>query len=191
MRWAVPALALLATPALAQNLVVNGEFPVDVSSWSAGPGATIEWNPLDWAANPASGSIRVTFVALATGAAGAFQCVPFDPAVAYEMGARIRFPLPQATTGTAFVTVFLFANPTCSPPAIGGANTGGVSTQTPDVWVTVFATGLNPPPGTQSVGVQLFVAKDQVKGALSALFDRVVFGPAGTTPVELQSFAVE
>jgi hypothetical protein len=185
------ACAFTAAPAFAQNLVTNGEFHTDVSSWSAGPGATIEWNPLDWAANPASGSIRVTNVSLATGAAGAFQCIPFHPAVPFEMGARVRIPLPQATIGTAFVTVFSFANPTCSPPAIGGANTGSVSTQTPEVWVNLFTTGLNPPPGTQSVGVRLFVAKEQVKGALSALFDRVVFGPAGTTPVELQSFAVE
>lgn len=183
--------ALAAGPAIAQNLVVNGEFPTDVASWSAGSGATIEWHPLDWAGSPASGSIRVTFAALATGAAGAFQCVPFDPPVPFEMGARARIPLPQATIGTAFVSVVTFANTTCSGSPLGAANTGSLTTSTPEVWVDLFSTGLTPAPRTRSVGVLLLVTKDQVEGALSVLFDRVVFGPAGTTPVALQSFAVE
>jgi hypothetical protein len=119
------------------------------------------------------------------------QCVAGVPSDPYEVGTRVRFPSGQAETGIAVIRTFFFDNTTCAFPAFGGVVAPPVASTTPDTWIDSFVTDVTPPPGAFSTLVTLYVVKTEAGGTLSALFDRVVYGAAGTTPVELQSFAVE
>jgi hypothetical protein len=68
----------LADVAGSQNLVVNGDFASDVSSWStaySGPQVSVAWNALDPADPTPSGSAEVTTTVTNSTDGGADQCV--------------------------------------------------------------------------------------------------------------------
>ena len=58
-------------------------------------------------------------------------------------------------------------------------------------WMQASATGVALPEGTQSVAVVFDIAPDTTFGSAEGSLDHVMFGPAGTTPVRLQSFDVK
>lgn len=176
----------------AQNLVVNPDFDTDVASWTIPvPGATIAWSPLDWQADPGSGSALVTNeLAFAGGLIGAVStCMVTPTAGVYEYGARILIPSGQASTGNVFVARVFYGFPGCA--GIGSVLIDElVPTTTTDVWVPVLIRGLPHAAGTE-VQIMIGSIKDQATGTLAAHFDFVRFGLEGTTPVDLLGFRVE
>lgn len=189
---AVLAAGASAANAAAQDLVPNGHFHVNLAGWTHAGGGSQSWQPLDWEANPASGSLRTTNnLAMANSTTGSGQCVPTS-AGTYEAGAFIRIPSGQAGAGSASMRFVLYTNPSCvNPPSGSVVVVGSVPSTTTNAWVEVFATSLAVPPGTMSARVSASVTLTNALGTLAAHFDRVRFGPAGTTPVELSGFAVE
>ena len=83
-----------------------------------------------------------------------------------------------------------YANQSCVEPLLGGAVGSVVVSTTPDAWIATLNTA-DVPLGAQSARVLAVVFKDFEFATLSAHFDRVRFGPLGTTPVELKAFEVE
>ena len=81
--------------ARATNLIVNGTFDTDVSSWTASPGNTIAFDPIDEADSAHSGSVKITDNVDAFRDASAIQCVPIDPSVHYLFRASYYFPQGQ------------------------------------------------------------------------------------------------
>jgi hypothetical protein len=188
------AAALLALPlrAAAQDLIVNGHFHDDINGWTLVGVGSQAWDPLDWQGDPTSGSVRVTNTdPAANGGTASGQCILLTPSGTYEAGAHVRFPSGQVMLGAGAVGIAWFANTTCANPPISTVNTPGIFSTTTNVWTESFMSGLVAPPGTVAVGVGAGVVKLNSGGSLIALFDRVRFGPTGTTPVEAQAFTVE
>jgi hypothetical protein len=194
LRFVLLAAALVGPAATlgAQDLVVNGHFNGDINGWTMIGVGTQAWDPLDWQGNPLSGSIRIVNTrAAANQFAGSGQCIPLSPSGTYEFGTHVRFPSGQVDTGFGTAAVAWYDNPTCTAPALSVSNSPLIPTGITDTWVESSTAGVMAPPGTVAVGVGPGTIKTQPSGALAALFDRVHFGPTGTTPVEAQSFTVE
>ena len=185
-------LSVAAPMAVAQNLVVNANFDTNVDFWTVPfPFASLAWTPLDWNANPNSGSALLTNdwtlangLAVATG-----TCLVVPTTGVYEYGAHILIPSGQATTGEVFVARGFWESPGC----VGIVKIlidQVVPTTTTDVWVPILIQGVSQSAGTE-LSMFLGVTKDQPTGTLAAHFDFVRFGLQGTTPVRLLGFAVE
>ena len=187
------ATAFLMLPAFAaaQDLILNGHFHTDINGWTLVGIGTQAWDPLDWQSNPASGSIRITNTdPTANMGTASGQCILLTPSGTYEFGGHVRFPTGQSL-GAGGVAVAWFSNPTCTPPEISTNNTPAVFTTTVNTWVESFSSGVTAPPGTVAVGVGPGVLKLVAGGSTAGLFDRVRFGPTGTTPVGASAFTVE
>ena len=174
------------------DLVVNGGFDGDIDGWTLIGFGTEEWDPLDWQGNPSSGSIRITNTRQSANQfTASAQCIPLSPSGTYEVGTHVRFPSGQLDTGFGFTAVAWFDNPNCVAPSIAVSNTPLIPSTTLDTWVESFTAGLVAPAGTVAVGVGPGIIKTQASGSLAGLFDRVHFGPTGSTPVTLRDFRVE
>ena len=187
-----------ALPAVGQNLVVNGAFDSDTTSWNfTTPGTFIRSNTLDADGNaPASGSGELANTSpLAFGTSFAGQCITtgVTGGSAYDWGAKIRFDTgnAQTATGRANVVVSFFDGPNCSGNNVGGSTTSNFQSTTTDVWAQNEVLAFTAPPGSVSAWLTLFTNKVEATGTITVNFDNVVFGPAGTLPVELESFFVE
>jgi hypothetical protein len=188
----VAALLVLPAFAAAQDLIVNGHFHTDINGWTLVGVGTQAWDPLDFEGNPGSGSIRITNTnPVANQVTGSGQCILLTPSGTYEAGARVRWPSGQAGLGAGGVGMAWFNNTTCTDPPISTQNTPGVINTTTNLWIETFLPAVTPPPGTVAVGVAVGVGKSGAGGSLTALFDRVRFGPTGTTPVAASTFTVD
>jgi len=183
------ALAGLPAWGAAQELIVNGHFHTDINGWTMTQGlGTQVWDPLDWQASPGSGSLRLTNGnTTANGLTVTGQCIPLTPSGTYEVGGHVRFPSPTVG-GFGGIIVGWFDNPTCAGAPLATTNTPPVLTTTTNTWVESFTAAITAPPGTVAVGVGPGTVKLAGAGTLDALFDRVRFGPTGTTPVTGQTF---
>jgi hypothetical protein len=188
----VTAILGPAASVAGQDLIVNGHFHTDINGWTLIGIGTQAWDPLDWQGNPSSGSIRVTNTdPVANQVTGSGQCILLTPSGTYEAGGHVRFPSGQVAFGGGVIGVLWFDNPTCTNPPLSSVSTPTVFSTTTNTWVESFTAGLVAPPGTIAVGVGPAVGKAGAGGSLAGLFDRVRFGPTGTTPVRAQSFTVE
>ena len=193
-----PALFLIAAVlgsaarVASQDLIVNGHFNTDINGWTlVGEGAQV-WDPLDWQSNPASGSLRLTNTSVAANQPTVSgQCIPLSPSGTYEVGGHVRFPSGQTSFGAAAIGVAWFDDPSCAVTPLSTVNTPLVASTTTNTWVESFSAAITAPAGTVAVGVGPAVAKTLAGGSLTALFDRVRFGPTGTTPVDVQTVTVE
>jgi len=181
-----------AAPVAGQDLIVNGHFNTDINGWTlAGVGAQL-WDPLDWQGNPASGSIRITNTdPVGNQGTGSGQCIPLTPSGTYEVGTHVRFPSGQAALGFGAAAVGWFDNTTCAGTPLATVNAPAVASTTTNTWVESFMSGLTAPAGTVAVAAGVGVLKIGAGGSLAGLFDRVRFGPTGTTPVNADGFTVE
>jgi len=94
-RWLLVALLAASLPAssAAQNLLSNGSFDTDLSSWSQAdpPFGTNAFSTLDANGSPSSGSALVTNnSAAASRNPGLTQCRPATAGVFYDYGATAR-----------------------------------------------------------------------------------------------------
>lgn len=101
--------------------IVNGSFDADIDGWEItqnDPGHSVEWSPMDEAADPASGSMEVSLAA--NGGADAevviTQCIP-AAAAGEEMyyAASSRYEAVQEVAAAAVATdIHFFAEADCS-----------------------------------------------------------------------------
>jgi hypothetical protein len=183
-------------PAAAQNLVVDADFDTaaSVESWPPGIFSLPEWIPDDWQADPRSGAMRLHNIA-PCGSTFSSQCIalPEPHAPSYDFGIAMALDGASGAEG-AHADVRAWDGPSCQ-----GASTplalASIVNQ-PAGWLTFFHPRLAVPASTRSIRIVLSVQRWFIpgcvpSGAASARFDDVRFGPAGTTPVTLDSFSVE
>lgn len=93
-RSAAGLVLLLAVPAAAQNLLVNGEFDANLAGWSNLDPVEIgmAWSPQDPGDPTPSGSIEVVSTVSNGGATGPSQCVDVDAGVPLWMSVTILVP---------------------------------------------------------------------------------------------------
>jgi hypothetical protein len=176
------SILLLATycgGAIAENLVPNPDFDTNLDGWTIVlPSDTTLDNSTG---SPAAPSMRMIAVDGTPAATAYTDCLEIDTSSNVDLIVDIR-----SVTGTARASATAYSGAGCLGP-IGPA--GEVSGGDPlvDGWERGAAIDYALPPGT--VGVRVFLS---VNGDLAeANFDRVRFGPTGTTPVSLQSFRID
>ncbi len=183
---------LLAAPAAAQNLIVNGDFATDTSSWAFTTPGTFSFHGgpvFDSDSNPASGSGRVQNQStLAFGTSFAAQCVNgITAGTNYDFGARIYFDsTTQTATGRGNIVVGFLSGASCSGSNVGAFTTANVLSSTTDTWVAADVLAVTAPATAQSVQVNLFTNKVEATGTLDVHFDNVYFAvtppSAGAVP---------
>ncbi len=186
-RWLLPALlaASLSTRAGAQNLLLNGSFDTDISSWSQAdpPFGTNAFSTLDANGSPSSGSALVTNNSAVTSRnPGLLQCRTATPGVFYDYGAKARVS-PGQQDSTVYILVNFYTNPICSGSGIGSSR---VDFTPSGNWQSLAATAVQAPAGTVAVSFQLLVFKAAAGGSVTANFDDAflsVTHPVVTIPV--------
>lgn len=172
-------LAGYATGAGAQNLVPNPDFDTDLAGWTIVLPSDVTLD--NSVGSPAAPSMHMLAVDATPAATAYTDCIEIDTSSNVDLIADIRL-----ITGAASASVTAYSSAGCTGP-IGPA--GLISDGEPlvDGWERAAAINYALPVGT--VGVRVFLS---VNGDLAeANFDRVRFGPTGTTPVSLQSFRVD
>ena len=111
-----PNLNADATEDCAQTLVMNSQFPEDVSGWtrtlSGGPAS---WQSNDALDNSASGSLRLTNNRsdISRQFVGRGTCIAVSPSTDYTVFANYRIPDQGPSTPQAGFGYFLYDNATC------------------------------------------------------------------------------
>lgn len=191
IRFAVLALGLIlgAGRVQAQNLLTNPNFDADLSGWAttnASQGVT-SWDGGD--GSPSAGSVLLSGVACCSIVVS--QCVPVVAGQSYDLGASlIQGPTAPAQTGDgAGVDVRMYSDGACSvPPALVTVQVQPALTGT---WTRYAKGAVVAPPGAQSALFRIFQYNFAGLPNLTSHADSAFFGPAGTVPVELQSFRVD
>ncbi len=178
---------LCAASAQAQNLLANPGFDADLASWSEGEGSQGSVNHEAADGDSANGSAQFDATACCT--LSISQCLPVDPSTDYEFGGSVRLAgatLPAGGDEGLGFDLQWSSDATCTAPV----GTAALNVPNTEGWVRHVAATTSPG-NAQSV---LFRARQfnfVEPHSLSARVDDVVFGPAGTVPVELQQFSVE
>ena len=152
-----------------ENLLRNGQFTTDVSSW----GGDAEWGNSDGMNVADSGSCRVATGGLGNQAA-ASQCVAVAPSTSYSLWAMF----------------FLIPGPKCTPsvrltPFSDGACGGGAGAAQATEWPNLDTSQWYPrsasfstPANAHSVLVELVVVKEGLNlAACNVVWDNVVLHP--------------
>jgi len=150
-------IILCGSPALAQNLVSNGEFDINVAGWTP-YGIGFEWDPSDWSGDPSSGSGLATNDADGYMHAAIHSCV--DGIVAgqrYDLGGMIAIPSGQSGGGSAGFGFYWLDGTGCSGTQTWGGSTPYVVVS--DTWIHLGLWNLEAPSGAQSVQVAIFNEK--------------------------------
>ena len=103
--------ALFPASAVAQNLLVNGNFDTDVSSWvKISSTGTAVFSPLDADGSASSGSMLTTNT---ESTLFVHQCRPATAGTSYDFGGKARVPLGQVA-GQYLQQLNFFTNTTCT-----------------------------------------------------------------------------
>jgi len=177
-------LALGAAPAMAQNLIANPTFDTDYSGWPVG---AAQWVAEDCCGNPASGSITShqdeTLIS---------NCIDVTGGSSYDLTLWTKYvPVnPSLPSPNGFAYVVWMSAAACGGVAIDFPNYPDLAPGGGAAWHKVGATFVAPA-GAQSVSIELGGYHCGLSCGGDTYFDNVAFGPAGTVPVELQSFDID
>lgn len=189
--FAILALALTIGPgrAQAQNLLANPNFDADISGWTVAGGSvgSATWDGTD--GSPTAGSLLLD----STGSSQlqVYQCLPVTAGQSYDLGASV---LPGSTApsnfgdGLSILTVW-FTDTACS--AYPGLSSQNLQPASGGTWARYGVSTQAAPAGTQSVLFLIRVTNVAGLPSLNYRVDRAFYGPAGTVPVELQTFRVD
>jgi PKD repeat protein len=193
---AIPSLALLfligGAQARAQNIIVNGGFNTDVSSWSLDPGyGSFQWSP--------DGSLLLINDALPAGqTASVSQCDSISGGNFYDLGARVQ-PVnfvggPQHSgprlvehTGTMYVLLDFFPLDGCRGsglPQFVRVSASGNNGVWQSIGQTFFA-----PSSAASVLTSLAILKNQNESDLQGYFDDISIAPSGPVQPPVADFS--
>jgi hypothetical protein len=175
--------ALLPATAAAQNILANGSFNSDLSSWTlegTGIPGSVTWSPLDAGGSAASGSVQIVSMSTTFNPndKGLSQCRSITPGASYDYGVKSRIPTGQANNAIVYLLLNFYASPGCT----GGLSStfGRLDNTVPsDSWSGRTGTIVTPP-GSNSVIFDLYVYKLQVGGSVTAYFDEAFFAPTGS-----------
>ncbi len=178
--WIAPATA-------ATNLVTNGAFDTNRSSWTD-PGTsanitTTAWNRDDARGSAASGSFAVTnsnpFGSIS--ASGPSQCVAVTSGGKYGLGGKIEVPGGQSGSGVAYVVLTFRGATNCLGSVLGDNLFSPPVSAASGRFTSVAVPEITAPDGAQSVTVTLIVFKSATTTAPSftAQFDDVVLATIG------------
>ncbi|MEO5559783.1 MAG: hypothetical protein ABIR10_08915, partial [Dokdonella sp.] len=108
---------------------------------------------------------------------------------AYDLGAWIRLTTPSGfEPGLPVIGLSWYSAADCSSPS-GYSATRSAE---PATWTRIAISGVVAPEGTHSARIFLMAGATGLAGTLVGMeFDSAFFGPAGTVPVELQSFTID
>jgi len=170
----LPLLALAATPAVAQNLLVNPGFNRDLGGWAVSTSISSTTLPPDllqasatWTASDASRSITSGGLALhakaftgSSSSATATQCVAAFPGTLARVGARI-LTTRQLTTSSASVVMTFFSTADCSGASLARTSAPSLPSVLPEtssdgLWLLTTTQALVSP-GSHSVLAEVSV----------------------------------
>lgn len=181
------ALVLLAaaTPAFAQNIIVNGSFNSNVASWALDPGfGSFQWS--------SDGTLLLINDAPPTSAtASVSQCDSISAGVSYDLSAKVQ-PLnfgqggPSVSgprrlehTGSIYVLLDFYPLDGCRgsalPQFVRVEATGG------NIWQAI-GQSFFAPASAASVLTSLAILKNQSGSDLQAEFDEISIAPSGGPP---------
>ncbi len=165
--------AYCANNVIAQNLVSNPTFDIDLAGWDALAGSA-EWDPLDAGGSPDSGSALIT----GSGPGGSLsqvlvQCIPVLPAWHYVFGSRAFIPSGMPASTYAFVKMNWYSDSLCTELVAVGGSTSLFDTE---IWAEIFGTQ-QVPDGASYVRIALSVGKDTDDPAASLHHDDVYLTP--------------
>ncbi len=202
-------LALLTNGAAAANLLVNPDFDQSngFSGWSvylsgySGPSSTCTGSSncgvFHYVANDeccgqgSSGAIAANSPFFYQNLAAVFQCVTgISGNAAYDYGVWMRLTTASGPNpGLPIVFLSWYSSADCTGQS-AGATAGGTTGS--GTWTRIAVPGSVAPVGTQSAAFMMIAGEYGDSGTQVGMeFDSAFFGPAGTVPVELQSFSVE
>lgn len=210
------ALLTLAAPALAQNIVENPNFAVELPPWTlfvSAPPDPVGSGTATWTAaqdvDDAFGSSGAAQLGLdatpatAHAAAGIRQCVAFaQPTTVMQAnyGARFKIPASDAANGSvaASVEIRFFSDAACAQfiPGAGGTQGRAIVADVPDdgFWYSAGDPAFQLPVNAlaQSAEVRASLRKlGSSNQPYVAYFDDIFLSLNGSVPVSLQSFDVD
>lgn len=176
----------------ASDIVVNGSFDADLSSWvpNGASGGSVTYDGADGA--PTAGSAHL-FEPDPTATAVLTQCIAFAPTGPVDLFGSTR---TLSASGSAFTVLdaTLYGTANCTGTSLSVLNAAVIGTEPGTggtTWTRWGFQNATPAAGTLGVLIGVHAAAVQVGDSLDILWDHVQFGPSGTLPVELQSFVVE
>ncbi len=171
----------------AANILTNSFFNTDLAGWTTYPGAyTVAHDPTMGANAP--GSIRFTTTATAVNS-GVAQCVAVSPSTSYDVLAHFRVETGSALPNVR-IQVQWFQDAACGSYVPGYPPITNTPTIAFDTWQSTSIAGLASP--SNALGAMVTIVVHTPSGGVAQLwYDDVQFGPTGSLPVTLQSFAVE
>ena len=176
--------AFLPSAAAAQNLLGNGGFASDLSSWNLSgpsiPGSTT-WSPLDAGGSAASGSVQIVNASTSFNSnnKGLNQCRAVTPGASYDYGVKSRVPTGQANTAIVYILINFYSSPGCTPGDLLSGFGRLDNTVPANAWSGRTGTVVAPA-GAVSAVVYLYVFKLQESGTVTAYFDDAFFAPTGS-----------
>ncbi|HSE11309.1 MAG TPA: hypothetical protein VLB69_01630 [Rudaea sp.] len=178
------ALALFAGAAGAGNLVTNPDFDSGLTGWTlVAPAGTLSLDNSD--GSPSAPSLHLVAFTAASGAQVESDCIAIDNSQNVDLYANVN-----VHTGNQNVSVDAWSSADCSTGSLGTAGSASL-TPASDTWQEESNLAFALPGTTQSVRVVLTAGPTFGADVSDVKFDHLQFGPAGTTPVTLQSFDVE
>jgi hypothetical protein len=181
----------------AANLIVNPNFNVDTSNWTADAGTNIFHDASQDANSSAASGALSMFPTNGVGTSlSVHQCINVAGGSDFSFGAKVK----PNTTGSYGMTCSVFVSPDClgDPTASASAIIAGPAD--PNGWVPLHTESPYLLPGTtQSVSCAITMnlapplpAKaPQPEGLSSSIWVDDVFFAPGTTPVTLQAFDID
>lgn len=171
--------ALFATPATAQQLLLDSTFDQDEEGWTAADAdSDLVWSPVESipVCDPFSGTAFATHGGPAAGSGRNFvpsECVwPVQPSATHRFGAQYLFPTGQDRTGSVRMVVVWTDGPNCGGSVITSSQSSDVTTATAGAWVGQIAETLSPA-GAVSASLRVRMQKTEADGSLDLHFDRV------------------
>jgi len=177
---------LVATTAGAQNMLANGNFDDDMTSWSLDDGSRM-WMPIDANGSSSSGSAQVSGGGYGVDVTLVMsQCVPVNESYNYEFGADILIPSGQSSSANGLIFSRFYSDTECS---VYLAQLSSPTAATVDVWTPILMGG-TAPASAASVRVILAVGQDyyseiQTHAVFDEVFLRVFIDPSIPAPDEL------
>jgi hypothetical protein len=178
----ITLLALAGPPGVAMasvNLIQNGGFDTDLSSWSNPNSFPAVWDPMDAIGAAGSGSARISNI-VTPGNGGVLmvlhQCFPTDANTNVQFGGSVRIPAGQDERTAGYMVLFAMSEPNCSGDSIETSWLGGNAVE---AW-TARAGSYTTPAGTRGLRFSIGVLKDiGVTTLTTALFDDLFLFGAG------------
>ncbi len=190
LAWALCAVALIASPAQAQqNLVRNSGFDTNLSNWE-GDAFLNSWSPLDASGSASSGSARVQIPSAQPPgfAEGVRQCIPVVANRSYRFGGRTFIAAGQTTLGTVTFALVWFSTPGCGQASsLGFASSDGRTL--PSGWATAEKSGARAPSGAQGAQLQGYITRPDRNTDFVVHFDDLFVYEENPTTIVIPSTA--